>query len=124
MEKVSDSTLVSIKIVRGITYVVYGFTVIAVLSITIAFFLLLFGANIETPFVKFIYELAFDFGQPFRGIFPTKAVGQTGYFSASALFAAIMYLVFGVAVSSFISYLNLKMTKHEQELKELTKQKK
>ena len=119
MEKQTDSLMTVIKIVRGITYVVYAFTMIAVISLSVAFFLLLFGANSETPFVKFVYQIAYDFGQPFRGIFPTRSIGETGYFSASALFAIVMYLLFGAGISALIAYINLKMAKHQEELNKI-----
>ena len=116
MEKQNDSQMTIIKLVRGITYVVYAFTLIAVVSLTLAFFLLLFGANADTPFVKFVYQVAYDFGQPFRGIFPTRPVGETGYFSTTALFAIVMYLFFAAGINALIGYINLKMAKHQEEL--------
>ena len=119
MEKQNDSQLTMIKLVRGITYVVYGFTIIAVVSLTLAFFLLLFSANPSTPFVKFVYQIAYDFGQPFRGIFPTHPIGETGYFSTTALFAIVMYLFFAAGINALIGYINLKMAKHQQELSEI-----
>lgn len=121
MQKPSDSTLVFIKFTRAIVYIVYAFTIIAVVSLTFGFFLLLFGANLNTPFVQFVYNIANEFMAPFRGIFNTHAVGQTGYFSASALFAIIVYLVFAAAVSSLISYLSVKMVKHQTELEDYEK---
>jgi uncharacterized protein YggT (Ycf19 family) len=83
---------------------------------------LLFGANANTPFVQFVYNIAYEFMAPFRGIFATHPVGQTGYFSASALFAIIVYLIFAAAISSLISYLNVKMVKHQDELEQIQKQ--
>lgn len=117
MNKPTDSTLVIIKISRLVTYIVYAFVIIAIVSLGFGFFLLLFGANPDTAFVKFVYNVAQEFLQPFRGIFPLKEVGTTGYFSASALFAIIVYLILAVALNSLISYITLKMAKHEEELK-------
>ena len=119
MQTKSDNQMTVIKLVRGITYVVYGFTIIAVVSLTLAFFLLLFSANASTPFVKFVYQIAYDFGQPFRGIFPTRAVGETGYFSTTALFAIVMYLFFAAGINALIGYINLKMAKHQEELNKI-----
>jgi uncharacterized protein YggT (Ycf19 family) len=119
MQSKSDNQMTVIKLVRGITYVVYGFTIIAVVSLALAFFLLLFSANQSTPFVKFIYQIAYDFGQPFRGIFPPRPIGETGYFSTTALFAIVMYLFFAAAINALIGYINLKMAKHQHELNEL-----
>lgn len=114
--KHTESQLTVIKLIRSMTYVVYGFTVLAVTSLTIAFFLLLFSANPDTPFVRFVYEVARDFGQPFRGIFPTHPVGETGYLSTTALFAIIMYLLFSAVVHALIEYINLKLLKIQAEI--------
>ena len=119
MQKPSDSTLMFIKFTRAISYVVYAFTIIAVVSLTFGFFFLLFGANSATPFVQFVYNIAYEFMAPFRGIFGTHPVGSTGYFSASALFAIIFYLIFAAAMSSLIGYINLKMVTHQRELEQM-----
>ena len=119
MNNQSDSQMTIIKIVRSITYIVYGFTIAAVVSLGLSFFLLLFSANQDTPFVKLVYQVAYDFAQPFRGIFPPHPIGETGYFSTTALFAIVMYLLFAAAVSALISYINLKIAKHQQELSDI-----
>jgi uncharacterized protein YggT (Ycf19 family) len=114
--KPSDSTLVFIKLSRGITYVVYAYTLIASIFLALAFVMQLFGANYATPFVKFIYEGAYGFLKPFRGIFPGQQVGDTSYFNSSALFAIMMYLIFAAALHSLITYITAKMVQHQQEL--------
>lgn len=114
--KPSDATLVFIKISRAISYVAYAYALIASLVLGIGFVLLLFGANSTTPFVQFIYKTGAEFLQPFRGIFPVHQVSETGYFSASALFAITMYLIGAALLQSLISYITAKMVKHEQEL--------
>lgn len=123
MDKPSDGTLAFIKFSRIISYIVYAFVIIAVVSLSFGFFLLLFGANTDTPFVQFIYNIGYEFMQPFRGIFPVRSIGETGYFSATALFAIIVYLMAGAALQSLIAYINVKMVKHEKELKKINKQK-
>lgn len=117
--KPSDSTLTFIKISRGISYAVYAFALIAVFFLGVGFVLLLFGANTSTPFVNFIYKGAAEFLQPFRSIFPLHQISETSYFSASALFAIGMYMILAAALKSLISYITLKMVKHERELQEL-----
>jgi len=114
----TDSKLTMIKIARVITYVVYGFTLLAVLFLTLAFFLLLFGANPDVGFVQYVAKVAGQFLEPFRGIFPLQQLTATSYFSPSILFAIIMYLVFGLAVNALVSYLNVLMQRHQDELNE------
>lgn len=117
--KPSDSTLIFIKVSRVLTYVVYAYTVLAMIFLGLAFVLQLFSANYATPFVKFVYEVSYDFLSPFRGIFPGQEVGETGYFNSSALFAILIYGIFAIAVHALISYLTAKMAQHQQELDEI-----
>lgn len=124
MEKPNDAKLMFIKFTRIVSYLVYAYTVVAVVFLTFAFFLLLFSANADTPFVQFIYKGANDFMQPFRGIFPTHQVNETGYLNSAMLFAIIFYLMFAAAVNALISYINLKMVKHENELEQLERSRK
>ncbi len=118
-QPVSDSTLVSIKVFRGISYAVYAYAIVATLFLCVGFVLLLFGANSNVPFTQFVYKVAAEFLQPFRGIFTLHKVSETGYFSTSVLFAIMMYLIFAAALQSLISYLTVKMVAHEKELEEL-----
>ncbi|MDQ5943734.1 MAG: hypothetical protein QG675_502 [Patescibacteria group bacterium] len=123
MNQKSDGTLLFIKFSRVISYLVYAFTIVAVVSLSFGFFFLLFSANPNTPFVQFIYKVSYEFLQPFRGIFPAHSVGETGYFSAAALFAIIFYLLFAAAINALIGYINLKMYKHQKELQSISKNK-
>jgi uncharacterized protein YggT (Ycf19 family) len=114
----SDSTLVFIKGARGLTYAVYGYALIASAFLATGFFLLLFSANQSTPFVKFIYDTAAVFLAPFRGIFPVRSVSETGYFSASALFAILMYLMLALGMHALINYITMKMVAYQNKLEE------
>ena len=118
-DKPSDTTLVFIKVSRVITYLVYAYTLIAMIFLGLAFVLELFSANYATPFVKFVYNGSYDFLQPFRGIFPGHNVGETGYFNSSALFAMLMYGLFAIALHALISYLTAKMAQHQTELDDI-----
>jgi uncharacterized protein YggT (Ycf19 family) len=107
--KPGSNNVAFIRIARGVTYFGYGFAIVACLFLIFGFFLLLFGANYSTPFVQFVYNGAETFLQPFRGIFATHKVSQTGYFNASALFASLMYLLFAMALHALINYLTAKI---------------
>ena len=121
MDKPSDSTLIFIKVARGLTYLVYAYVVIAVVTLIFGFTLLLLGANPTTPFVEFVYNLSVQFLQPFRGMFPPKQITDTSYFSAAGLFAIICYGIFATAVHSFIDWITYKQTLRQDELIQLEK---
>ncbi len=112
----TDSKLMFIKTARVLSYIVYTFMIVAVVFLSLGFVLLLFGANPNVGFTEFVYKVSAEFLQPFRGIFPSHQVGETGYFSTSALFAIIIYMLAALGINSLISYITAKMVKHENEL--------
>ncbi|HEY4963275.1 MAG TPA: hypothetical protein VIH90_01080 [Candidatus Saccharimonadales bacterium] len=116
MDKPKDSKLLFIKFARLLTVLVYLFFIIATVFLVIGFFLLLFGANPNTPFVKFVYHFAALFLQPFRGIFPGHQISDRSYFSGAAFFAIIMYGIGALALNSLITFVTMKQTQHQQEL--------
>lgn len=98
-----------LKLSKLIVYLVYIWTIFGLIVLGIGVFLLAFSANVDSSFVQFIYNTAQDYLQPFRGIFPPKPVGETGYLSVAALFAMIMYLLLAWGVSALISYIQSKI---------------
>lgn len=115
-EETNSTTLMFIKGSRILTYIVYAYALTASAFLSVGFFLLLFSANSTTPFVKFVYNTAELFLTPFRGIFPLKPVSETGYFSPSALFAIIMYLLLALGMHALINYITMKMVTYQNEL--------
>ncbi|MFO0920834.1 MAG: hypothetical protein U0451_04145 [Candidatus Saccharimonadales bacterium] len=114
----SDTALVFTKVARAVTYVIYAFTIIACVFLSLGFVLLLFGANPNVAFTEFVYNVAAEFLQPFRGIFPAHQVTETGYFSASALFAIIIYFIIAMTLHALITYITTKIVANEAELDE------
>lgn len=110
-----------LKINRIIAYILYIWVIIGVGTLTIRVFLLAFSANPDTPFVRLIYNTSTDYLSPFRGIFPSKSVGSTGYFDVSAIFAIIIYLFIMWAFSALIKYIQFKIElnikEQEQQIK-------
>jgi hypothetical protein len=112
----TDTTSIALKTAKALTYIVYAYALTAVTFLSIGSILLLFGANRDTGFTQFIYSVGIHFLAPFRGIFPGIQIGNSGYFSTSAVFAIIMYLFFAILIKSLISYVTLKMVEHESQL--------
>lgn len=96
-----------------LTYAMYALTIFAEIMLAFRVFLLAFSANRGTPFVEFVYNTSADFLAPFRGIFPTKAVGETGYLDVAALFAMIVYGLIAWGFSALIGYINHKIALYE-----------
>lgn len=98
-----------LSVSKIIAYIVYAWAMIAVVLLGLRVFLLAFSANINTPFVEFVYRTSADYMAPFRDIFPVKPISETGYFDVAALFAIIMYLLFAWLVSSVIHLIQNKI---------------
>src|SRR6185437_12931659 len=111
-----DAKLGFIKFARAITYIAYAYCLVAAVFLFLGAFLLLFGANTDSGFVRFIYQGAENFLAPFRGIFPPHQVSDNGYFSTSAIFAVIVYLLVALCFHALINYITTKMVVHQQEL--------
>lgn len=111
-----DTKLIFIKGSRVLVYLVYGYSLTAAAFLATGFVLLLFSANQSTPFVNFVYQTAYFFLTPFRGIFPLKSVSETGYFSPSALFAILMYLLLALGMHALINYVTMKMVTYQNEI--------
>lgn len=104
-----------LRISNIIVRVVYFWTIFGVITLSLRTVLLLFSANPATRFVTFIYETSDRYLAPFRGIFPSRNVGETGYLDVSAFFAIIIYLLFLWGIVTLIHYVEQKMAEAESE---------
>jgi uncharacterized protein YggT (Ycf19 family) len=112
-----------LKIGKIVTYGLYALVIFAEILLAFRIFLLAFSANADTPFVRFVYETSGDFLDPFRGIFPPRAVGETGYLDVAALFAMIVYGLIAWGFSALIGYIASKIAMYETEEKPAPKKK-
>lgn len=93
----------------------YAWVVFGLIVLSLRVFLLAFSASTTAPFVTFIYQTSASYLEPFRGIFPGRELGETGYFDISAIFAIIIYLFVAWGVMSLITYINLKIDQLHDE---------
>ena len=107
-----------LQVSKIISWFLYIWVIYGVILLAIRVFLLAFSANPTTPFVKFVYNTSSDYLAPFRGIFPTKPVGETGYLDVASLFAIIIYLLFVWLVSAAINYVQSKIDVLKEEEKD------
>jgi uncharacterized protein YggT (Ycf19 family) len=104
-----------LSVSKIIVKLIYLWTIFGVIVLGLRVFLLMFSANATTPFVTFIYETSATYLAPFRGIFPGREVGSTGYFDASSLFAIIIYLLIAWGVTSLIAFVDMKIEEAKQK---------
>lgn len=94
---------------KFLAWLMYGWAFLGIVLLTLRVFLLAFSANITSPFVEFIYRTSAEYLQPFRGIFPARTLGETGYLDVAAIFAIIMYLLAAWAFSVLVGYVQAKI---------------
>lgn len=113
-----------LKFSKVISWFMYFWVMIGVISLGFRVFLLLFSANTGAGFYNFVMNVSNDYMNPFRGLFNLREVGETGYLDISALFAIIIYLLLAWGFKSLIEYVETKieMNKREQKMQLLNKE--
>lgn len=96
----------ALKFARVLVWLVYAFLVLAVIILTLAFFLLLFNASTSAPFTQWVYRSADRLLEPFRGIFPSAEGGNGSVLDFAVLFAIIMYGIFAMLVHALVYWLD------------------
>jgi uncharacterized protein YggT (Ycf19 family) len=107
-----------LKISKVVVWSFYIFIVIGIISLLLRVLLLLFSADQTAGFSELVATISNDFMQPFRGIFPPRQVGETGYLDVSALFAIIVYLFVLWGSKSLVEYVEGKIEISKAEQKE------
>ncbi|HET7236625.1 MAG TPA: YggT family protein [Actinomycetota bacterium] len=97
------------RISRLLVVFIYGFAVVAICLLAMAFFLRLFNANTSAPFVEWVYRATSRIMQPFRGIFPTIEGESGSVFDVSLLFAMFMYGLLAIGMHALIDWIDRKM---------------
>ena len=97
------------RISRALILFVYGFAIVCIVILAIAFFLQLFNANQTAPFVDWTYRAAKRIMQPFRGIFPSVEGEQGSVFDVSMLFAMFMYGLLALGANGLIAWIDRKI---------------
>ena len=103
------------RVSRALVVFVYGFAIVAVAILMIAFLLRLFNASESAPFVRWIYRSTRVFMQPFRGIFPTVEGESGSVFDPSLLFASFMYALLAISMHALIEWIDRKMAQARDE---------
>lgn len=128
MEKTQNITAPGyLRISKIVVWFLYFYILLGIISLVLRVFLLLFNANSSAGFYKLVANVSHDYMEPFRGIFPPRPVGETGYLDVSALFAILVYLFILWGVHSLITFVQAKIdishAAQEKELAEIQRQK-
>ncbi len=106
----------ALRAVRVVVWIVYAIALATALLLTLDFLLRLAGANSDNGFVTWVYRSTDTAMQPFRGIFPTKQLGDSSSaLDFSVLFGAIFYFVVAIAVDVLLGWLSRRLHRDERE---------
>lgn len=98
-----------LKFSKIIAWLMYAWVLFGIITLTFGVFLLAFSANTNSGFYQFIVRTSTQYLEPFRGLFPPHAVGQTGYINVSALFAIVVYAFVAWGFSALLHYIQGKI---------------
>lgn len=106
---------VEVVLARVVSYVFGAIEVI----LAMRFVLLLLGANAETAFVSFVYDLSSIFMAPFNAVFETQTAGGATI-EWSALIAIAVYALLGWGAVNLIRAISPRRGSHTVERVEET----
>jgi uncharacterized protein YggT (Ycf19 family) len=101
----SSSSLWILRLARAIVVFVYAVVILDLVLLILAFSLRLFGASTDAEFTRWVYRSVERIMEPFRGIFPSTAVGGESVVDFSLLFAMIVYSVLALALHTLVVWL-------------------
>lgn len=105
---------VVIRGAKALVIVVYAGALFTFAMLTLGFFLFLFGASPEAPFVDWVYRSTAQAMKPFRGMFPVREIDGRSVFDPSLLFAAALYGFAAIGLHAIVDYLSSWARIHHQ----------
>jgi uncharacterized protein YggT (Ycf19 family) len=100
-----DTKLWIVRTARAIVGFIYVVVVAELVLLALGFALRLFGASTDAQFTRWVYRNVDRAMEPFRGMFPTRAVSDQSIFDASLLFAMIVYAIVGITLHAVVTWL-------------------
>ena len=112
-ELITDQTLeMLLRGAKGLVIVVNVVVMITFGILALGFLLHLAGASPEATFVDWVYRNTDRAMQPFRGMFPIRAIDDRSVFDASLLFAAAVYGFVAISLHAVVVYLSAKVRRY------------
>lgn len=105
-----------LKFGRIVVKVLYVIVVVIVVILLTAFLLRLFGASTDASFTRWVYRNAESAMRPFRGIFPSRELGEVSVLDVSLLFGAFVYVLIAIGVDAGFHALDTRLQRKEYEI--------
>lgn len=104
-----ETRLIVARVARVLVWFIYAVVVVALVLLTLAFFLRLFGASTEAEFTQWVYRSVSRIMEPFRGMFPSQELDGESVLDFSLLFAMIIYSILALALHSLVEWLSYRV---------------
>lgn len=107
-----DPRITGLRFAKVLVWLIYALFVVALIILVLSFFLQLFNASATASFTEWVYRNADRVLEPFRGIFPTREIGESGsVIDFATLFAIVMYGILALVVHAFVNWLDTQIVK-------------
>ena len=91
-----------LRFAKVLSWLVYAYFILALIVLTLAFFLLLFNASPDAAFTEWVYRSASRVLEPFRAIFPSVTADNGSVLDFAVLFAIIVYGILAMLVQALV----------------------
>jgi uncharacterized protein YggT (Ycf19 family) len=98
-----------LRVTKALVVFVYIVVLVNLVLLILGFFLQLFGASTDAEFTRWVYRNVERIMEPFRGMFPSRAVTDQSVLDVSLLFAMVVYAIVGIAVHALVTWLTDKI---------------
>jgi len=102
-----DNNLSSARLVLFLTNLIVAFIEFV---IGLRLILKILGANMQAPFVQWVYDTSGPLIAPFEGMFPTTRLTGNFIVEISALFALLIYIFIGYIIGEIVNYVQESAT--------------
>jgi uncharacterized protein YggT (Ycf19 family) len=100
-----DTHLWILRLAKGVVVFVYAVVTLCLVLLALGFVLRLFGASTSADFTEWVYRSVDRIMEPFRGMFPSRELGEGSIVDFSLLFAMIVYSIVAIALHALVSWL-------------------
>lgn len=104
-----------LRIGRFVVRALYVIAIAIVVLLMLTFVLRLFGASTDASFTRWVYRNADAAMQPFRGIFPTRTIGEASVLDVSVLVGALVYVVVAIGGDALFHSLSTRLERQQAE---------
>jgi hypothetical protein len=101
-----ETRLWIVRAAKALVAFIYVVVLVELVILALGFALRLFGASTDAAFTRWVYRNVDRAMEPFRGMFPTRVVGEQSVVDTSLLFAMVVYAIVGLGLHALVTWLS------------------